>query len=295
MGRIAVGEAIGAGFRLIGRQPLLFLAWCAIYFAVTIVPTLFGWSDTAAYYGRLGAGTPVTAPSLQRAFGAWEWLSFAVSLVVMVCLPTAVMRAVLHPEERQFFYLRLGARELWFALALLVLTLLWVAGYAALMLTLGIVSIVGGLAGTGGVLMVGVIAILLIPATIVLSVWIWTRLSMAATMTFAENRLRVFASWRFTKGHAWRIFLVALGLFVLTMIVLVVIFGGALAALAGAAGAGGFTAPGFFTQVSQAPLPILLAYSATMSLLLVGMTVLGSASWAEMYRQLRPQLADTFA
>ena len=41
---------------------------------------------------------------------------------------------------------------------------------------------------------------------VVISVWIAVRLSLAAPMTFAERKLRVFESWKATKGRFWSLF-----------------------------------------------------------------------------------------
>lgn len=296
MSEISVGPAISAGFRLIGREPLTFLIWCAIYFAMSALPAIFTWSDTTAYYQALGAGAAMTDPAIQPAFGPWRWLSLLLTLVLAVCLPCAVMRAVLYPDDRRFFFLALGPRELWLALAAVVLFLLWIAGYLVMLLTVGIVAAVGAGAGQGGAAFVGIIVLLLVPVLLAAGVWVWVRLSMSTMMSFAEKRLRVLASWRFTKGHGLKIFLVALALFALTVLALTVLLGGSLAALAASAsGAGAPSAQAFFAQVSQASLPALLAYFAVVSVLFVGMSVIGAASWAEMYRQLRPGVAETFA
>lgn len=296
MGEISVGPAISAGFRLIGREPLAFLAWCAGYFAISAVILVAAWPETSAYYEALAAGADVTDAAIQPPFGLWQWLSVLVTLVVAVCLPAAAMRAVLRPDDRGIFFLRLGSRELWLALCLLVLTILWIVAYLVGVLGLGLtIGAVGAGAGDGGAIVVGLVILVLLPVVLWVWIWLWVRLSMAAALSFAENRLRVFASWRFTKGHGFRIFLVALALFAITMAALLLMLGVGVAALAASLGVGGASTPqAFLAGISQASLMAQLVYVALVSVAFVGMTVIGAASWAEMYRQLRPSVADAF-
>ena len=292
MGSISVGPAISAGFRLIGREPLAFLVWCVVYLVVTSVPTIASWSETAALY-EAAASDAAARPS----FGLWQWTSSIVSLVAIVCLTCAAMRATLHPDERRAFYLRLGARELWFGLTgiiLLVLGIIAYVGFGLLMAaTFGAVGV--GL-GSNGAMIIGLLAMLLFPAMIWFWVWVWVRMSMATTMAYAEKRVRVLSSWRLTKGHGLRIFLVALSLFVITTVALVLLLGGGLAALAATTGAAAPASLQAFYGLAAGASPVAWAiYAAMSSVFVVAMSAIGAASWAEMYRQLRPSsVADAF-
>ena len=297
MGSISVGPAISAGFRLIGREPLAFLVWCGIYFAISAGMTLATWPETSRYYEALSNGdTDAQAP-----FGALQWLSLPVFLVMAGSMTAAVMRAVIQPDDRRFFYLRLGSRELWMVLCWIVLFLLWAVAYIASMLAMvaafGVVGVGAGADGenvaAGSMIAVGLLILVALPVMLALWIWLWVRFSMAPTMCFAENRLRVWASWRLTKGHALRIFLVALVLFVVTSLVILILLGGSAAALAGAIEAASL--PAFFAQISRASIVAQLVYNAVASIVVVAMSVIGAASWAEMYRQLRPaSVADAF-
>lgn len=295
MGSISVGPAISAGFRLIGREPLAFLVWCLVYLVVTSVPAIASWSETSAYYEAVASGDDAAAG--QPPFGAWQWISLIVSSVAIVCLICAALRATLHPDERQAFYLRLGLRELWFGLTAVVLTILgFVAYFGFALLLAATFGAVGVGLGTGGAVIVGILALLLFPVMIWFWVWVWVRMSMATTMAYAEKRIRVFSSWRLTKGHGLRIFLVALSLFAMTVLALLVFLGGGLAILAATVGS---TAPAslqaFYGLAAEASLLARVIYAAVFSVVFVAMSVIGAASWAEMYRQLRPSsVADAF-
>lgn len=292
---ISVAEALGAGFRLIGREPLAFAAWCAAYFAFSAMSMLLNWNSTSAYYEALAAGN--AAASVPAAvFGPAYWLSLLFSLVLILAVYAGIVRAVLHPDERRFFYLRLGMRELWVALSAVLATLLWSVAYivCAMVIGLGIGSVAAA-AGDGGELAVGIVVIVLAPVLLWAFVWASLRLSMATVMSFAENRLRVLASWRFTKGHALALFLVSLVLGIAALIVFVALSGIALGGLA--AGATGQPNSGLamLGQISQTSAAARLAFSAVVSVAYVSFLVMFVAPWAEMYRQLRPaSMASTF-
>src|SRR5688572_6524169 len=96
--RISVGQAVSAGFRLIMREPVAFLAWCGGYFAVSAIPLVLSWSDMASFYAALGSAPNLTDPSivaLQQRMAVYQPISMLTGLIVMVCLPAAAMRAVL--------------------------------------------------------------------------------------------------------------------------------------------------------------------------------------------------------
>lgn len=295
MGSISVGPAISAGFRLIGREPLAFLVWCLVYLVVTSVPAIASWSETSAYYEAAASGDAAAAG--QPPFGVWQWVSLIVSSVAIVCLVCAALRAILNPDERQAFYLRLGLRELWFGLTAVILTILaTVAYFGVVLLMVALFGVLGfGLGGSSGAV-AAIFVVLLLPVMFWFWIWVWVRMSMATTMAYAEKRIRVFSSWRLTKGHSLRIFLVALSLFAMMVLGLLVLLGGGLAILAATVGS---TAPAslqaFYGLAAEASLVARVIYAVVFSVIFVAMAVIGAASWAEMYRQLRPSsLADAF-
>lgn len=295
--KIAVGEAIGAGFRLIGREPMAFAVWCAAYFLLSALSLVLNWGDTAAYYDALAASAGGSAASLPAApFGPAQWLAMLVSLVLVLTIYTAIMRAVLRPDDRRFFYLRLGMRELWVALSAVLATLLWFAGYLAFVLVIGIgVGGVAAAAGEAGAIVSVILMLILVPLALWAYVWASLRLSMATVMSFAENRLRVLASWRFTKGHGLAMFLVGLALTVASLVVFGLLAGVMMGGLAAASPDRSNAFLAMLSQFSQMSVGARLAYSAVISVLYVGFLVAFMAPWAEMYRQLRPtSVAATF-
>src|ERR1044071_324968 len=112
MGRISVGEAIGAGFALIRREPVIFGAWCAIYFLVSAVPQAFVWPQMMQVYQSMGSD-PEAVLAAQSRMGAYQPISLIATLAVFAVMPAAIFRAALFPEDRRFLYMRLGMREFW--------------------------------------------------------------------------------------------------------------------------------------------------------------------------------------
>ncbi|MFZ5718834.1 MAG: hypothetical protein ACOY5Y_05125 [Pseudomonadota bacterium] len=295
--RISVGSAISAGFRLIEREPLTFFIWCGLYFAIGAVSAVMSWPETAAYYDALGSGAAVTDPRIQPRWGLVQWISLLASLLIMICLPSAILRAVLYPTDRGYFYLRLSGRELWLTITSVVLFVLAMVAYLVALLFVGILSgVAAALGGGGGVAVVGIVMLIVVPVLLAVGIWAAMRLSLATTMGFVEKKLRIVESWRLTKGHALRIFLVMLVLSVLTVAAFAVLIGGSLVALAASAGGGEISSPqDMFGLLSGASLPMQLIYLAFSAVLFVGASVFSAAAWAEMYRQLRPPVAEAFA
>ena len=82
MGSFSGSAAIGAGFRLIAREPLAFLAWCLVYFGFVtapalwmisqLMPTVMALAQSAAAQGLAGQIetrlTNVVVAALKEAF-----------------------------------------------------------------------------------------------------------------------------------------------------------------------------------------------------------------------------------
>lgn len=291
MNKISVGDALGAGFRLIAREPAAFAVWCLGYFLVGAIPAALMWPDVSSMYAAMGEGTDfLTDPQFlaaQRRMAVIQPLSMLTGLAVFVGIPSAATRAVLFPDDRRFFYLRVSMRELWFGLATIVVFLAWFAATFAAFIPLLLVVGVGAAVGQAGAGIAALLMLVLIPAVFGVGIWLFLRMSMAPVMSFAEREFRLPESWKLTRGHAWRLFLVGL---VLTILVFALEFA-ALGLLIGAAG--GFANVG--ATMSRVTLPIMLAFTAVASVVIVGLYVIGAAAWASAYRQLRPNLDDTFA
>lgn len=190
MDRLAVGEAILAGFRLVSREPLVFAGWIAVDFLVSMLTSVLLQASGAA-------ANPAAAAGLAPVFLVLGWLLGAV-------LAGGVLRAVETPDDRRGLYLRLGAQEGWLALAFLALgVILFLAG----MLTVVVAGVALGTVADSGP---GLIAVLGLVYALALAVCVWlsARLGLSLPLSFRNRRLQLAESWRRTRPQAGRIFAV---------------------------------------------------------------------------------------
>ena len=214
------------------------------------------------------------------------------SLAYYAVLYSAIYRGLLRPEEGGPGFLRLGGDELRLLGALVLVALLYFGVILAGSILLGVISAAAGLAGgplAGLVAVIGVLALLV--GIVIFAV----RFSLALPATFAERRIRVFESWRLTKGRFWPL----LGAYVLAIVLSIVIgilatmIYLALAALltGGIGSATSVFAPdygslgGFFTPAMGLYLLVNAAISAVTTAILLGPS-------AAAYRAFSGQTAD---
>lgn len=295
MGRISAGEAIGAGFRLIGREPVAFLAWALAYLVVGMLPQLWAisamlplWSTMLAEAG-LGAGPDMAdMMRLQAHMMMVQPVSYLTSLVSQALLLGAVYRAVLFPDDRRFFYLRFGVRELWLGLLLLVMVVMMVIALFVAMIPFLIVVAIVAIAGEESLALVIPLLSLLLFGVFV---WLALRFSLAPVMTFAERNFRFFESWTVTAGHAAGMFLVLVALAVIVLLAQGVLLAAGLVAAGATIGATAF-GDAWLDNPAEALGRLGWGFwgvaAVVVSIVSAAIFVLFGGAWAEMYRQLRP-------
>lgn len=299
MATFSFGGAVGAGFGVIARNPLAFLVWCAVYLVVALGPLALMAATMWPQFGALAAlaeaevspDSPAATQqmtALMAQINALSLLQWVTGLASSAVIMGAVFRAVLEPERRRGFHLRLGRQELWLALCLVVIgvvaMLLAVFATIPVMLT----SLVLVAAGPSQTLTpgvgLGIAAVVLIVLGAML--WLFVRFSLGLPMSFADSYFRLFDSWRLTKGHAAKMVLVGIVVGVIATVVQMVFFLGFIFAAVAILNP---TAESDFTNLTFAQVsPILALAAVLMSLVTVFGTVLYSAPLAEIYRQLAP-------
>lgn len=258
------------GFRILGRRPLAFLTWMGVYALVCamcfglgyliLAPDLPSLASTFVPGGSEGAG-----PLLQKA-RALQNFGTPAGLALQAVLGAAVYRELLRPEASAGGYVRVSGAEALQILANLVLACLLVGGVVLVVvsgLTIAGVSLIATEQQGDGARIItwvalgasGLIAVFGIIYTTV-------RLSLAPVMTFDAGALRVFESWRMTRGHFWRILFafVLSGLFSIIVAVSMAVLAGALA-LAVFSMSGGpsvYAAHGVSFALLRAAWPVLL-------------------------------------
>ncbi len=303
MTTFSFGGAVGAGFGVIARNPLAFLAWCAVYLVVALGPLALMAATIWPQFGALAAlaeaevdpDSPAATQQMMSLMGqinALSLLQWATSLASSALIVGAVFRAVLEPQNRRWFFLRLGRQEFWLALCLVVVAV--VAGLLAAlsMFPIMITSLVLVAAGptqtlTPGVgLGLGAMVLIALGAML----WLFVRFSLGLPMSFAGSYFRLFESWTLTRGHAAKMVLVGVVVSLLATLVQMAVFVGFIfAAVAVLRPTAEFDVTTLtFVQVA----PILALAAVLMALVSVFGTVLYSAPLAQIYRQLAATTAE---
>lgn len=292
-----------AGFGVIGRNPLAVLVWAVFLGLVGLLPALGLMGGMLASIAQIAEAaqrgvepTPeMIMPMIGSAIGLIPVLMLT-GLIVRMVLTGAIFRAVLFPQEKSWFYLRLGARELWLGLLFIVV------GIIVFALTMIMMAVLVPLAVMGGphddpMVKLALMRLAMLPVYGVMA-FLFVRFCLAFPMTFAESKFRLVESWTMTRGNSWRILLVGLILVALMIIaelvvgLLVVIC--VIAVIGAGAMSGGWNEERITAFFNQDPgvwmhalLPWIVGGAIVGSLLATVVAVIFTAPWAEAYRQLR--------
>lgn len=300
-------DAIGSGFRLIRREPVALLVWSLAYLVLGVLPSMAAMAsllpDMVALYQDTARRTleGVTAPNADLAMAMQSkmtvvqpliWLAMIASQTV---LTGAIYRAVLQPEDRRYFYLRLSRQELWLVLTWLVLLALLFIMIFVLVIPIAIGAAAMAAAArhsAGGAGAAGLVLGLIGVAGCAAIVWVLVRLSLAPLMSFAQRRFLLSESWSLTRGQALKMFLVMLALVVTVWVLEMVLLG-----LGGLVGLAGF--PGGWRALLDTPpaelarklRPWIVIWSLVAAPLGVAIYTLFAAPLAEIYKQLTAEPA----
>jgi hypothetical protein len=235
-----------AGFDLIRNRPLTVLVWGLVVFGLTYGPMLLvfglgGGSFLEFVEASFAAEDGVVDDQAAAAFVGFTFAMMGAALLAMigmivsyVVVYTAIWRAVLFPEATRNAYLRFGRAE---GRVFLIMLILYALYYVAAMIPMNLAmfplmfNFMGGIeeqiiAAEAGDLetfpfapqdFIWFYAQMIAVAYLVSAAlaWPFLRLAMALPMSLAENRMRVFEGWAFTRGHGWRLW----GMYVAVMIV----------------------------------------------------------------------------
>jgi len=209
---VRVGGAVGGALLLVVRRPFSVLAWGLFttlagfaplsVIALANIPSAVAAARSAAMAGQ------VTAPTLLLThLAAAGVLAGLLAVVVLAVVDTAVYRAVLEPDNRGLFYLKLRRRELDLVGHFLAQIVLWAA--LIMISALPVVWTIGLIANTMGrglaVLVALIAAIGLGYALAILGL----RLFLAGPITFDRAEFGLASSWRMTRDRLGPIFGVA--------------------------------------------------------------------------------------
>ena len=309
MARFSGGEAIGAGFRVIGRHPGAILIWAVVYLVLGILPKVAMLGLVAPDFLEIlkqaaASSTAGTGPGdaafanmmrMQSHMMAYNGVSLLTTLLLHGVLGAAVCRAVLEEKNSGFGYLRLGAQEFWIVVVSVAFWVLLVLVILAALIPIVIAAVAVGVAGghgdaSSGAAAGGLAAAGLCLAVLVAIVWLCLRFSMALPMTFARRQFMLFESWSLTRGQTWRLFGVALALVALIIVLEIVLIGVVIAATGGTLIAHMADFQAFAKRPPAdwiaAATPWLIGYCGIVSIFGAAFYAIMLAPWASIYGQL---------
>jgi hypothetical protein len=279
-------DAALEGPRTMRRHPVVVLCWAL--FSLVMLPLLgllaklvLSEQQRLDMAQRQSSADPRDILDMVSQLGGVMVLLIMLALVLGAILSAAIMRSVLHPEEKRLAYLRLGREEL----RLLVVSLItWAAALMVTIIPGGVVAL--GAALLGGTPAAGWFTFLGGLTVLGLSTWVAVRLSMLAPHAFIVGHIDPRAAWLLTHGQFWR--LLATIVIVIVMCVLVSILGTTLSTIVGAVIAGGLEDPIAGGAAASHP-RLILALLANLLLAPIFLTlqaVIVTAAPAAAYRQL---------
>lgn len=222
----SIGEAVAEPFRLAFRSPVATMAWGLVMLlpAVAVlagVGQMVGVAAASSEIGGLESGEAPFDVQQMMAFQAWSWLGQVLGLLAMLLVTTAVIRAVLAGRRRDgAAFLRLGKTE--FNVAVIGLSIGVCAGIVAIFAAVVAVAL-GFFLGANAGQATGWTAGLLVLAALLCGLLVWGRLSLIAPTAVMRGDLAFAEGWRAGRGQTFRLFLLILALFAVTLLLGVLI------------------------------------------------------------------------
>jgi hypothetical protein len=253
----SASDAAFTGFRVVAERPWVVAIWAALQLVVSLAFELFVAYSAGPAFTKLGqiglqppGGDPAAVLDLFRQAAPTYLVLFVASLVLNAVLYAAMNRAILRPTESRFGYLRLATDELRQLGLFAIFAGLGVAAYIALLfIAMVLVVIIGLVAGESMAFALGLAVML--PAIICAFVFLAVRLSLASPMTFETRKIDLVGSWRLTQGRFWPLLGTYFIAFALSIVVIVLTFAIALAAIAVVGGGLGALKAGFEPDLSS--------------------------------------------
>lgn len=219
---LSASDAAFEGFRVVRRNPVTLVFWALFYIATMALA--FGLAGGGI--ARLMAfsqemeqgGTPALedlAP-LGQAYLSVMALMLPLGLISGAVLNAAIVRAVLHPEDKAWGYLRFGMDEVRVLGVSLGLGVAFGVVSLIAVFLLGVIAGLVGAANAAAGVLVGLVGGLALACA---AIWLLIRFCLAIPITFAEKRLAFVDSFRLTKGHFWPL----LGMAVIALVMMIVV------------------------------------------------------------------------
>lgn len=220
-------DAAFEGFRVTRRAPVAVLIWIGLYLAFSL-GTLFLLGGSLAQLivlaQALDANVEPSVEELGAFFGMFMGfmaLALPVSILMQSMLYCAMTRAVVLPEQRGFGYLKISRDELNVIIALFALWIMAVVVFGVTMIIFGVITgILAGAAGDAG----GWAALVLFLALLIGGIYLALRFAFIVPMTVDHRAIRIFESWKATRGQVLKLFLTALIAIVMSIVVWILVY-----------------------------------------------------------------------
>jgi hypothetical protein len=226
MADFSFGQAIGAGFGVVARKPLVLLVWTVAYLVLVTLPTIAlmiqglpevaaGVRDAAKHAVQGAAPSLGQFIAIQSRIAMLQWAVWLVQIISYTILAGAIFRAVLEPTASKWGYLRLSGQEFWLFLTNLACGLLAILSLLTLSLPLQLGAAIANLGarqghgpGPGAIWSYYLIGF----GGLGLIFWMASRLCLALPLAFDQRRFALSESLKLTRGLAAKMFATALAL-----------------------------------------------------------------------------------
>jgi hypothetical protein len=203
-GQVRVLATVGGTLRLLLRRPFSVLAWglftTLVGFAplsligLANVPSALAAAQTAALAGEVTAST-----ALLTHLVAAGVLAALLTMLVFAIVGAAVYRAVLEPDNRGLFHMKLGRRELGLVGHYLAQSILWLGLVVAVLVpTAWAIGLIANTAGRGLAVLIALILALGIGYGAVI---VGLRLFLGGPITFDRAEFGLVSSWGVTRNR----------------------------------------------------------------------------------------------
>lgn len=310
MAHLDVSQSAFSGFGVISRNWIAPAVWGLVQTVLAVLPMLLVLPTLiemfGMIFGSIGKGMEPDEAELMRLstqMNMVQPLTWITQLLAQGLVTGAIIRAVLHPEDKRWFYMRLGMGEVMLVAVSLVFSIIAIVAIVVAAIVVAIFGFAIGAASEGA----GIAAAVLV-GMVAFGVIIWgcVRFSLGFAMSHEKKQFLLFESWRMTDGHAAGLFGMGLLSVVIGWLISMVVVGVLIAiGVALLFSNGGFEAlqalddtkdfSAFFTpERTQGLIGFGVLYLIVASAINGYVGTIFTAPWAEAYRQLGGENPDVF-
>lgn len=298
MAHLDIGKTAFSGFGAIKRQPLPPVIWGVVTLLLSVGPMLLVLPALSEFFELALSGVrnntqpdPAQTALPMAQLNAVTPLIWISTLLAYGLSTGALFRLMLKPEEKSWFYMRVGMAEVMLVVVTIVYVVFFMMAFAVAAGVVAVFAVIARLISESAMIPVAIVFGLLAVGVLI---WGSVRFSLGLAMSWERKGFHLFDSWALTKGHAFGIFLVWVVNFIvcllLTFAVGIVVGGILIAVLASTGAFQAMTAEDaaslFTPERLMALWPFAVAWVLIASILQSYMTVIQTAPWAEAYRQL---------